>query len=147
METYLGLVTQTYQEPDEPPAVGTEGAAGVDGLQVLIDTHINNLAVYSTKVIDIRTNNIETFRSNKTCIAATKFHFRPRLKFQFITDVRSSQFRLVVRGDNIVNIICYLSLICSISFRALLSLSSNQSSAVSSESAPILEINLLSKKS
>ena len=63
VETYLGLVTQTYQEPDEPPAVGTEGAAGVDGLQVLIDTHINNLAVYSTKVIDIRTNNIETFRS------------------------------------------------------------------------------------
>ena len=70
------------------------------------------------------------------CIAATKFHFRPRLKFQFITDVRSSQFRLVVRRDNIVNIIFYLSLICSISFRALLSLSSNQSSAVSSESAP-----------
>ena len=104
METYLGLVTQTYQEPDEPPAVGTEGAAGVDGLQVLIDTHINNLAVYSTKVIDIRTNNIETFRSNKTCIAATKFHFRPTLKFQLVTDITSNQFLSRTQWNNIVNI-------------------------------------------
>ena len=31
VETYLDLLTQTYQEPDDPSAVGTDGAA-VDGL-------------------------------------------------------------------------------------------------------------------
>ena len=27
VESYLALLTQTYQEPDDPPAVGTDGAA------------------------------------------------------------------------------------------------------------------------
>ena len=70
VETYLDLVTLTYEEspPRGPPEVGEDDAAvapasEVDGLQVLIDTHINNLAGYSTRVIDLRSNNIETFRS------------------------------------------------------------------------------------
>ena len=63
-------MTLTYEEPPPqgPPEVGEDGAAvapapEVDGLQVLIDTHINNLAGYSTRVIDLRSNNIETFWS------------------------------------------------------------------------------------
>ena len=70
VETYLDLVTLIYEEPPPqgPPEVEEDGAAvapapEVDGLQVLIDTHINNLAGYSTRVIDLRSNNIETFWS------------------------------------------------------------------------------------
>ena len=51
VETYLDLVTLTYEEPPPqgPPEVGENGAAvaptpEVDGLEVLIDTHINNLS-------------------------------------------------------------------------------------------------------
>ena len=62
MESYLALLTQTYQEPDGPPAVGKNGAA-IDHLQVLIDKHLDNLTEYTDKFINIRKNNIETFRS------------------------------------------------------------------------------------
>ena len=60
--TYLVLLTQTYQEPDGPPAVGTDGVA-IDHLQVLFDKHLGNLTDYTDKFINIRKNNIETFRS------------------------------------------------------------------------------------
>ena len=49
METYLTLLTQTYQEADYPPAVGTDGAA-VDGLQALIDKNIESLTDYTNSL-------------------------------------------------------------------------------------------------
>ena len=70
-------------------------------------------------------------------VAAKEFHSSPLPKLPLVTDVTISQFSFGPSGDNIVNIICSLSLICSITFRALLSLSSKYSLAVSSESASL----------
>ena len=60
VETYLNLLTQTYQEPDDPPAVATDKAA-VDGLQVLIDKNLDNLSEYINKFIDITGKNMGPF--------------------------------------------------------------------------------------
>ena len=70
VETYLDLMNQTYEElpPKGAAEVGDDGAdvapaPEVDRLQDLIHTHTNSLTVYSTRVINLRSNNIEVFRS------------------------------------------------------------------------------------
>ena len=68
VEYYLDLMTQTYEDPParESQEIEEEVAAAqapeVDHLHNSIDTHTNEIMVYSTRVINLRTNNIKIFR-------------------------------------------------------------------------------------
>ena len=67
VEYYLELMAQTYEDPParEPQEIEQDGAAApeIDHLQELIDTHSNEVTAYSTRVINLRANNLETFRA------------------------------------------------------------------------------------
>ena len=97
VEYYLDLMTQTHEDPParEPQEIGEGGAAAqapeVDHLQELIDTHTNELKVYSTRVINLRSNNIEIFRAidramNPITHIATQVQAAPQWRHQVVSD-------------------------------------------------------------